>query len=186
MSSNITITRICQHCNQPFTAKTTVTKFCGDRCAKAAYKAKKRKGKIESSNQETEKILNVKIDKVKRKEFLTVSDVALLLNSCKKTVYNLIKKGVIPSVQLSERKTLIRRIEIDKMFELPQEYKEQPTIEKVYELADCYSLSEVKELYLISDKALHSLINRNKIPKIKEGIASYVPKILIDNLFKPQ
>lgn len=158
MSSNITITRICQHCNQPFTAKTTVTKFCGDRCAKGAYKAKKRKGKIESSNQETEKILNLTIDKVKQKEFLTVSDVALLLNSCKKTVYNLIEKGIIPSVKLSQRKTLIRRIEIDKLVELPQEIEVLPTMEKVYELADCYSLSEVKELYRISDKALHNLI----------------------------
>lgn len=72
MSSNISITRICQHCNKAFTAKTTVTKFCGDKCAKAAYKAKKRKNKIEASNAETEKRQNEAIDTVKQKTFLTV------------------------------------------------------------------------------------------------------------------
>ena len=38
MSSNIFVQRICEECGNEFTARTTVTRFCGDRCAKRAYK----------------------------------------------------------------------------------------------------------------------------------------------------
>ncbi len=184
MSSNISIIRICQHCSKTFTAKTTVTKFCTHKCASAAYKAKKRKNKITASNAETEKRQNETIDTVKQKTFLTVNDVALLLNSCKKTVYNLIEKGIIPAAKLSERKTLIKRSDIDKLFELPQ--ISHTEVETKYAISDCYTLSEVKERYHISDKGLHNLIQRNEIPKIKEGILTYIPKTLIDNIFNPQ
>uniref|UniRef100_UPI0028B10B01 hypothetical protein n=1 Tax=Sphingobacterium multivorum TaxID=28454 RepID=UPI0028B10B01 len=40
MSSNIKIKKICQQCGQEFIARTTVTKYCGDNCAKKAYKVK--------------------------------------------------------------------------------------------------------------------------------------------------
>ena len=42
MSSNIRISKVCQHCNRVFTAKTTVTKFCSDRnwCQVAGIKKK--------------------------------------------------------------------------------------------------------------------------------------------------
>lgn len=40
MSSNIKIKKNCQHCGQEFIARTTVIKYCGDYCAKKAYKAK--------------------------------------------------------------------------------------------------------------------------------------------------
>ena len=54
MSSNIKITRICQHCGQEFIAQTTVTRYCGDNCAKRAYKARIKKQKIEASEVETQ------------------------------------------------------------------------------------------------------------------------------------
>ena len=48
MSSNIRVPKICQHCGTEFIAKTTVTKFCTDNCAKRAYKVRKRNEKIDS------------------------------------------------------------------------------------------------------------------------------------------
>ena len=56
MSSNIEVLKICQHCEMEFTARTTVTKYCGDACAKRAYKARKRVEKVEQSNKETVQI----------------------------------------------------------------------------------------------------------------------------------
>ncbi|WP_458627117.1 hypothetical protein [Winogradskyella sp. PC D3.3] len=38
MSSNLFIPKTCKHCGNAFTARTTVTKYCGDTCAKKAYK----------------------------------------------------------------------------------------------------------------------------------------------------
>lgn len=51
MSSNISITRICQHCGNEFTAKTTVTKFCGDQCAKRDYKLRRKTAKQQKTNE---------------------------------------------------------------------------------------------------------------------------------------
>lgn len=86
MSSNIRVTRICQYCGMGFDAKTTVTKYCGDPCAKRAYKATLRKEKVEKSNKETKVIKEKPIENLKAKEFLTVRDAATLLNSSRQTV----------------------------------------------------------------------------------------------------
>ena len=117
MSSNIRIQRICNFCNTEFTARTTVTQFCSDNCSKRAYKERQRIVKIEKSNNETLLIKTNLIEEIKAKEFLTVRDVSKLLNSSLRTTYRLIENGNIKAVNLSERKTLIRRSDIDKLFD---------------------------------------------------------------------
>ena len=117
MSSNIRIQRICQQCNNEFTAKTTVTKYCGDRCSRRAYKHKLKASLIESSNKETEQIRIAPIEAIKAKEFLTVKDISTLLNCSLRTTYRLIENETIKAVNLAERKTLIKRSDIDKLFE---------------------------------------------------------------------
>jgi excisionase family DNA binding protein len=116
MSSNITVQRICQHCGKEFIARTTVTQYCGDNCAKRAYKARQRALKVEASNTETQNIKAKPFEELKAKEFLTVRDVATLLNSSIRTTYRLIEQGNIKAVNISKRKILIRRSEIDKLF----------------------------------------------------------------------
>jgi hypothetical protein len=49
MSSNLFIPKSCKHCGKAFTARTTVTNYCGDTCAKKAYKARKRNEKIQTT-----------------------------------------------------------------------------------------------------------------------------------------
>ena len=116
MSSNIRLTRICQHCGKEFEARTTVTKTCSDHCAKRLYKAKKKAEKIEASNQETKAIITRPLEELKAKDYLTVPEVAQLLNSSRQTIHNLIKAGRLAAVKLSERKTMVRRSDIDKLF----------------------------------------------------------------------
>ena len=69
MSSNIKVQRICQHCGNEFTARTTVTQYCSDTCSKRAYKARIKAAKIESSNKETQQIKTRPIEELKAKEF---------------------------------------------------------------------------------------------------------------------
>jgi len=116
MSSNIKVQRICQHCSKEFTARTTVTKYCGDNCAKRAYKLRQRNTKIESSNKETLQNISKPIEELKAKEFLTVKEVAKLLNLSIRTTYRLIDQGNIKGVNLAQRKTLVKRSDIDKLF----------------------------------------------------------------------
>ena len=117
MSSNIEVQRICQHCGNELTARTTVTRFCSHRCASAAHKQKVRAGKVEQSNKQTQQIKTQPIEELKAKEFLTVREVARLLNCSVRSAYYYIESGTIKAVNLGQRITRVKRSEIDKLFE---------------------------------------------------------------------
>ncbi len=184
MSSNIRIKRVCQHCGKDFIAKTTSTQYCGPDCSKKAYKAKKRAEKIDASNKETASSKS-NIEIIKQKEFLTVRDASVLLNCSIRAVYYLIENKDIKATNLSERKTLIRRSEIDKLFEKAHVATPQPKTAAVkfkYKIEDCYTIGEVQKKFNISDSALTDIIKRNGILKLKKGWYVYVPKKEIDKL----
>jgi excisionase family DNA binding protein len=130
MSSNIKITRICQHCGNEFEAKTTVTKFCSVQCARRAYKAALKNEKIAKSNKEVKAVRQAPLELLKAKEFLTVRDVATLLNSSRQTVYNMINAGQINAFDIKLKKTLIKRSEIDKLFMAPEATPSVPDIQR--------------------------------------------------------
>jgi len=181
MSSNIKIQRICQHCGNEFTARTTTTQHCGNTCSKRAYKVRLRALKVEVSNKETQQIKSQPIEQLKAKEFLTVREVARLLNCSVRSAYYYIESGTIKAVNLGQRITRVKRSEIDKLFEQPQPFTPQPE-QKQFDIADCYTITEVQNKYSISDSALNNIIKRNSIPKIKKGWFVYVPKTVIDKL----
>lgn len=182
MSSNIEVQKICQHCGLEFTARTTVTKYCGDKCAKRAYKARQRKQKIEQSKQETFWLKNKFQEELKAKEFLRVGEVAQLLGCSNRTIYRLIDNGKLHAVNLSERMTRIKRSELNKLWEEPKEIKlHQDPVS--FKISECYTVNEIQEKYGVSDHALLAIIKRNNIPRRKQGKFVYVPKNMIDEIF---
>lgn len=48
------------------------------------------------------------------KEYMTVPEMMIYLSISKKTAYALIKSGAIPAFRLSERKTLVKRVDVVK------------------------------------------------------------------------
>ena len=116
MSSNIKVQRICEYCNNEFIARTTATKYCSHRCNQKHYKAKAKQTKIENSNKETFKKTLFPLERLKAKEFLTVKEVAILLDCSSKTVYRHIVKGNIEAVNLGQRMTRVKRSVLDKIF----------------------------------------------------------------------
>ena len=117
MSSNIKVQRVCQHCGNDFTARTTLTLYCSHKCNSAAYKAKQRASKVEASNAETLLIKTRPIEELKAKEFLTVKDVAALLSCSVRSVYYNIESGNLKAVNLGERITRVKRSDLNKLFE---------------------------------------------------------------------
>jgi excisionase family DNA binding protein len=115
MSSNIKVQRICQHCNNEFTARTTTTLYCSHRCNSAAYKAKLRANKVEKSNNETYRKKNQTIEELKAKEFLSVTQVSQLIGCSRQNVYNLINTGKLKATNILLKKTIVKRSEIDKL-----------------------------------------------------------------------
>ncbi len=194
MSSNIKVQRICRYCGKEFTARTTTTLYCSHRCASAAYKARKRAEKLQKSNTETKQIRNKPIEELKVKEFLTVSEVSKLISCSRQNVYKLINTGKLKATNILEKKTIVRRADLDNLFTeipdietIPERQKQDINEWKQagqFEISDCYTLTEVQDKYRISDRALHEIIKRNNIPKIKKGWYAYVPKTMIDQLFK--
>lgn len=181
MSSNIKVQRICEYCSKEFTARTTVTKYCSDQCSKRAYKARKRAEMVERANTETKRIKSLPIEDLKAKEFLTVTQVSILIGCSRQNVYKLINTGKLKATNILEKKTIIKRADLDKLFEKPQlRFSEPETIQ--YDIKDCYTLTEIQDKYKVSESTVQELIKRNKIPKIKKGWYAYVPKQIIDEL----
>lgn len=185
MSSNIKIQRICKHCGNEFTARTTTTQYCGDPCSKRAYKARLRSSKIEESNKETQRIKTKPVEELKAKEFLSVREASKLIGCSRQTVYTLINTGRLKGVNIKVKKTIIQRSELDKLFEQPQTVTPQPEIKPApqqYETIDCYTITETQQKFNISDSALNNIIKRFSVPKIKKGKFTYVPKTIIDKI----
>ena len=181
MSSNIKVQRICQQCGNEFTALTTATAYCSKQCNSKAYKAKLRAGKVEVSNKETKQIKNKPIEDLKAKEFLSVRDVAKLIGCSRQTIYTLINTDKLKAINLLKKKTIIRRSDIDKLFEQPQPILSPPKLIE-YNISDCYTIMEVQHKFGISDSALNNITKRNNVPKLKKGKFTYVPKVIIDKL----
>ena len=112
MSSNFTVNRLCEYCGNVFVAQTTVTSFCGKLCNKRNSKAKKRSQKMAPMDQALKKVFDGNSEKVVTAEFLNMKNAVKLLMTSDKMIYHLINIGIIHAVNLSERKTLVRRSDI--------------------------------------------------------------------------
>ena len=192
MSSNIKVQRICQHCSNEFTARTTVTKYCSDKCSKAAYKARKRAEKVKQSNAETTRIKNQSIEQLKAKEFLSINEVCQLVGISRRTVYRLIEQGDLKKIKVGSR-TLIKRLALNKLLNNKETGKPEIPEKQindlndwnqadVFDIKDYYTLTEIQDKYKVSESTVQQLIKRNSIPKIKKGWYAYVPIQIIDEL----
>ncbi|MGW8123960.1 helix-turn-helix transcriptional regulator [Roseivirga echinicomitans] len=115
MSSNIRLEKVCQHCGEKFIAKTTVTKYCGDDCAKRAYKKRKREEKINEVKEVDQQLIEYRVNDLREKEFLSIKETCQLLGASRMTVYRQIKSGFLPAIKFG-RRTIIMKSEIHNLF----------------------------------------------------------------------
>lgn len=187
MSSDLRANRICEYCRKEFTARTTTTRYCSRKCNSRAYKAKVRQAKINKSIQETRDQKNEELKLINSMEFLTVRQAAILLNCSRQNVYKMINAGKLPATNILQNKTLIERSAIDDIFKKAAPkiiYKIQVPKVKVIQLEDCYTTTEVRQIFNISDRTLKKLIDENDIPKVRLGRQHYVPKAIFHELLK--
>ena len=115
MSSNMKIPKVCQYCGQEFVARTTVTQYCSDNCAKRAYKKRKREEKLKAVETVEKQQVNFNKYQINGKEFLSISETCQLLGASRMTIYRQIKSGTIQAAKIG-RRTIIKRSIIDQMF----------------------------------------------------------------------
>ena len=101
------------YCGEIFIAKTTVTKYCSDNCAKRAYKKRKRQEKLQTVDNSP---LPVPSNSIQSKDFLSIQDACKLLGTSRWTIYRMIDRKQLIAAKLG-RRTIIRRTEIDKLFQ---------------------------------------------------------------------
>ena len=127
MSTNIRVEKTCQYCGNKFIAKTSVTQYCGDKCAKLAYKKRKRDEKIRWAPLEKElsqlygpdkarlgKGKNTSVDPgtiTKERDFFSIAQSSVLLGVSERTLFRMIKRGQISTIKIGGR-TLIKKYEL--------------------------------------------------------------------------
>jgi excisionase family DNA binding protein len=111
MSSNIRLPKICEFCNKEFIAKTTVTKYCGDACAKRGYKRDKREKKIAKAKPVDKQKLEIRLEHIKIKDFISIQEACKYLGVSRMTIYRQIKSGNIKAGKIG-RRTIIDKSSI--------------------------------------------------------------------------
>ena len=117
MSSNIEITRLCDHCGIPFIAKTTVTRFCSKECNSRFYKQEQKRKKLDASNLETmNKMSTTNIVKEPfTNNFYSVAETCKMLGLSRTTIWRLIKDKRLKVTKIGSRVIITQR-EIDNLF----------------------------------------------------------------------
>ncbi len=105
----------------------------------------------------------------------------------KRTLYRLIRKGVISSVNVGERQTRVSKEELLKLYPLRKKALAKPKpVAKLYSLEpkDCYTIGEISKKFHLEDSTVYLHIRKYSIPTRQIGNFVYVPKKEIDNLYK--
>lgn len=180
MSSRIDIQKRCKWCNAIFTAHKTTTEYCSHRCANLAYKDRVRKLRNESLQHELGK--NIKTLPNLNKAYLTPSEVAQLLSIGRTSIYRYIRSGIIKVIRF-ERKTLIRRADIEDMTNYIVQESENSPIKKKAPIIDFYTTAEVKEKYHVNESWIFAIAKKHNIPRTFNRGKTYWSKKHIDAYF---
>jgi len=116
MSSNILIKRVCQYCGNEFSAKTTVTRYCSHVCNNKAYKLGLRNKKMVEYDMKLQADKEQATPLAGQSVYLTVKEAAALLQCSSRMIYFLINTGRLNAINLSIRKTRIKKLDIDHIF----------------------------------------------------------------------
>ncbi len=181
MSSNIKIKRICAWCKKEFIAQKTTTKCCSDRCSKLLYKQRMRESVIATNNLAVEKQLQEKpIEKIREKQFLTISEAALYIGVTRPTLYSYLKRGELKASRLGY-KFLLKKEDIDNVFNNPSEFR-IPSREKP-SITEFYTTEEIKQKFGIKDAWVFKIGKEQNIPRTLNHGKTYWSKKHIDAYF---
>lgn len=182
MSSNIDIQKKCKWCGEIFTAHKMSTSYCSHKCANLAYKERVRKERISAYQKELSfKEYNEPLKDLEQREFFTPTAAAKLLGISRATIYRYLADETIKAVQF-KGKTLIRRKDIDMLFESSATYNKRLPQEKV-PITEFYTTAEVKEKYNVVDSWIFVVAKKHNIPRTFNRGKTYWSKKHIDNYF---
>ena len=192
--------RKCALCGKMFVPNSGTQKYCSEECAEQAKESRKRKQK--DLFRAVEPVMELQ-----QQEYLTFSKAAILLGCTRQYVYKLVEQRKLPASRLSSRMALVRKSDIEKMFEanpynrvLPytkpkkdtskkkasvdeKKQKAQSTSSYSDEVLEYYSGEEVKQIYKVKQSWLYASAKRHQIPMCRIAGRNYYSKKHIDAVF---
>ena len=183
-TSVIRIKKICAWCGKEFEAQKLSTQFCSHRCSSLAYKDKKRqekKQRAETASQRSQQ--KKKVEDIKDKEYLTVSEAAQLLGFTRDGVYKLIYQGLLKAHRITSHWTVIYRKNIDEMITARPIDPSGISKKDRKPITEFYTTKEVLEKFSISNSWLFKAAKQQNIPKVTQHGKTYWSKKHCDMIF---
>ena len=194
----MTKTRKCAHCGTVFTTNSGMQRYCSEECAERSKEARKKR------QRDFLRAVEPMTD-LQRQEYLTFSKAAILLGCTRQYVYKLVGQGKLPASRLSSRMALIRRSDIERMFEAnpynrvllcpnPKTTvakKQRTSSSKTKpektgqseEILEYYSGEDVMQIYKVRQSWLYTCAKRYQIPVCRIAGRNYYSKKHIDAVF---
>ena len=190
-------TRKCAYCGKVFTTNIGMQKYCSEECAEKAKESKKKRQRDFLRSVEP-------VMELQQQEYLTFSKAAILLGCTRQYVYKLVEQGRLPASRLSSRMALVRRSDIERMFDAnpynrvipcskPKKAtpKKQRTslrkntndVQSTDEVLEYYSGEEVMQTYKVKQSWLYASAKRHQIPMCRIAGRNYYSKKHIDAVF---
>ncbi len=171
-TSNIRIKKTCKWCGSEFEAQKTSTQFCCKRCAELAYKERKRQERKLNAEQEDKATVHERnLQSLDGLIYLSVAEVAKILNVTSRAIYYLIYRGTLKAYQLSGKWTVIKRADIEAMIEArPYERKPKASAttsdENGEPISEFYTTKEIIEKFGVSNSWVFAQGKAHNIPKV--------------------
>ena len=129
------IKRKCKFCGKAFIIKTLDSIYCCKKCSEAAYAQKKR------AEAKEKKLALIAKSVPKVREYISIREAVAIYGVERDTLYLMVRRGQIPSINIGTRLTRISRKDLEKMFvkrPIAKHIKETP-LPKKYSLEpeDC-------------------------------------------------
>ena len=177
-TSKFKVLRTCEFCGKEFYAQKVSTRYCSKRCNELAYKQRRRQRQIIEAEA---RVLQKPIEDVKEKEFLSLNDTAVLMGISKRCVYDLIHNGILQAFKLTSRLTIVRKADIEIMFEGHLYTKKVKPERKP--ITEFYTTKEIQEKFGVSEAWVFKLAKEKKIPKVLHHGKTYWSKQHVEKHF---
>ena len=172
------VRKICQWCGKPFIAKKTTTCYCSHQCSNLGYKERIRERKRELKKMQ--ELLQPK-QAAEGQDFFSFAQAARLMGVTRQYVYKLVKESKLRASRISEKKSLIRRADIELMLKTKPYERIVPKDD--FDMSEYYTAEEIAEKYKVNAKWVWTYTRQHKIPKVKVRQFNYYSKKHIDAAF---
>ena len=138
----LTLKKVCEWCGNVFYAQKVTTRYCSHTCNSRAYKANKRKERVKAAEALTYRTIQEKpIEQLKDRPFLSIAETATLLGLSLQGVYKQIYAGRLRASKITNRLSVVRREDIERMLAERLYEKRQPRDAIV--ITELYTTDEV-------------------------------------------